>query len=277
MRRSRLLLFIILFALCLSSVSLTTAQEPTSAACTHFVQRGDTLFRISLRYRVPLSAIAAANNIVNVNLIYAGQTLVIPTANCVGVPPVAPAPGGSLYTVQAGDTLASISARFGVSVSDLIIANNLTSVSVVVPGMRLVIPGRSQTGQPPPVFTPTPARPANCGPGFHQVNCWPVFGGNWDQDSIRTEPIITEWTTCEPEKIDGLRVCSKTGLGFFGRGAPGLPPGWTLSGNILFTNEPDLAAVQANPAFGAVLDYLRALGFADVRVFTLANSDVVPL
>ncbi|WP_235907404.1 LysM peptidoglycan-binding domain-containing protein [Niallia circulans] len=39
---------------------------------------GDTLSAISQRYGVSVSAIAEANNIQNVNQIYAGQKLVIP-------------------------------------------------------------------------------------------------------------------------------------------------------------------------------------------------------
>jgi LysM repeat protein len=44
----------------------------------HIVQPGENLYRISLRYGTTVQAIAAANGIVNVNLIYAGQQLVIP-------------------------------------------------------------------------------------------------------------------------------------------------------------------------------------------------------
>jgi LysM repeat protein len=44
----------------------------------HIVQQYENLFRISLRYGVPIQAIAAANGIYNINLIYIGQRLVIP-------------------------------------------------------------------------------------------------------------------------------------------------------------------------------------------------------
>ena len=44
----------------------------------HRVLPGENLFRISMAYGVPMSTIAAANGIVNYNLIYAGQTLCIP-------------------------------------------------------------------------------------------------------------------------------------------------------------------------------------------------------
>ncbi len=44
----------------------------------YIVQQYDNLFRISLRYGVSIQAIAAANGIYNINLIYIGQQLVIP-------------------------------------------------------------------------------------------------------------------------------------------------------------------------------------------------------
>lgn len=45
----------------------------------YVVQPGDTLFRISLRFGHSMQAIATANNIVNFNRIFIGQTLVIPS------------------------------------------------------------------------------------------------------------------------------------------------------------------------------------------------------
>ena len=45
---------------------------------THLVKRGETLFLISLRYGIPWTAIAEANNISSPYVIYVGQTLSIP-------------------------------------------------------------------------------------------------------------------------------------------------------------------------------------------------------
>lgn len=44
----------------------------------HVVLPGQNLFRISLFYGVSMSSVAARNGITNINLIYAGQTLIIP-------------------------------------------------------------------------------------------------------------------------------------------------------------------------------------------------------
>lgn len=57
---------------------IVVTATPEGGGRVYVVQRGDTLYRIANRYGVSVAAIAAANDIRNVNLIYAGQTLVIP-------------------------------------------------------------------------------------------------------------------------------------------------------------------------------------------------------
>jgi len=47
---------------------------------TYTVKQGDTLFKISLQYGVPVTSIAAANGISNINLILINQQLTIPAA-----------------------------------------------------------------------------------------------------------------------------------------------------------------------------------------------------
>lgn len=57
------------------------APSPPAAPAgprVHVVRRGETLSSIARRYGVNLFALAAANGIVNINRIYAGQRLVIP-------------------------------------------------------------------------------------------------------------------------------------------------------------------------------------------------------
>ncbi len=53
-----------------------TTPPPTGK--THTVAPGENLFRIALRYGTTVQALAAANNITNVNLIFVGQVLKIP-------------------------------------------------------------------------------------------------------------------------------------------------------------------------------------------------------
>lgn len=48
---------------------------------------------------------------------------------------------GPVYIVQEGDTLWSISLRFGTSVDKIVATNNLANASTIFPGMELTIPG----------------------------------------------------------------------------------------------------------------------------------------
>ncbi|PZE19664.1 LysM peptidoglycan-binding domain-containing protein [Paenibacillus xerothermodurans] len=61
-----------------------------------------------------------------------------------------------LYTVQPGDTLWAIAARFGTTPQAIMQANGLTDPSRIYPGLRLYIP---TAGQPPaggPTYPPGP-------------------------------------------------------------------------------------------------------------------------
>ena len=63
-------------------VLLTGMVFGASAATTHTVKKGDTMWKIAVTYEVGLSEIKAANpQIVNPDLIYPGQVLNIPTAD----------------------------------------------------------------------------------------------------------------------------------------------------------------------------------------------------
>ncbi len=59
-----------------------TVVPPTASAPpvtrTYIVRPGDNLFRISLRFGVPMSVLIRANNLGNPNLIFIGQVLIIP-------------------------------------------------------------------------------------------------------------------------------------------------------------------------------------------------------
>jgi LysM repeat protein len=58
-----------------------TLTAPASGGGVYVVQRGDTLARIAATYHTTAQAIAQANGISNINLIYVGQRLTIPGAS----------------------------------------------------------------------------------------------------------------------------------------------------------------------------------------------------
>ncbi len=72
-----------LFIFLLSALmSVCAFAVSTSSATTHTVVSGDSMWKIAVKYQVGLSEIKAANpQIINPNLIYPGQVLIIPTTD----------------------------------------------------------------------------------------------------------------------------------------------------------------------------------------------------
>jgi LysM repeat protein len=109
--------------------------SPSVAPAEYIVQPGDTLYSIARRYNTTVEAICRANGIVNPWYIRVGQKLSIPSTAV-----TSSAAGTTTYTVQPGDTLYGIAARFGKSVWDIIVANNLTDPHLIWVGQVLIIP-----------------------------------------------------------------------------------------------------------------------------------------
>jgi LysM repeat protein len=130
---------------------MASPQASYTCVAYYTVKFGDTLNSISRAYGVSVQALMAANNIYNPNLIYAGQTLCIPGSAPVPPPP----PCGTYYTVQWGDTLSKIAARYGTTVQAIMYANNITNPNYIYAGMILYIPcGSKPPGTPPPASYP---------------------------------------------------------------------------------------------------------------------------
>lgn len=55
----------------------------------------------------------------------------------------------STYTISPGDTVWSIAQTNGVSVDELVAANNLQNANLIYPGQQLTIPGQEPAPQPP--------------------------------------------------------------------------------------------------------------------------------
>ncbi|MBK8989348.1 MAG: LysM peptidoglycan-binding domain-containing protein [Chloroflexi bacterium] len=68
--------------------------------------------------------------------------------------------GPTTHTVQAGETLGSISARYEVSLEDIMAANDIANPNILSIGQQLLIPiGGFATATPPPTDTPPPGVP----------------------------------------------------------------------------------------------------------------------
>lgn len=122
------------------------ADRPVSAvdiaSQPYVVQRGDTLSEIAQRYGANLALLVEINRIAPAQQLYAGQTLHIP-ATSEKINQLLPAE----HVVQVGEQLGVIAQRYGLTVTDLLRANQLTNANVILPGQRLRIAGAADNAQ----------------------------------------------------------------------------------------------------------------------------------
>jgi len=114
------------------------AFAPAAAADdgqTHIVKYGETLNRIARMYGVIVADIVEANSLANANTIYSGQELAIPGT----------AAEYFEHTVVSGESLLTISAKYGVSVWDIARLSGLWNTNLIYVGQVLRIPGEGTT------------------------------------------------------------------------------------------------------------------------------------
>ncbi len=128
MNRSRILIVVAVIGLSFVFVSVVSADT------TYVVRYGDTLWRIARFYGTTPAAIQNANpKITNINLIYAGEVLVIPGNIGTG--------GQGNYIIQYGDTLFGIARRHGTTVAAIRAINpQIVNPNRIYAGHRLAIP-----------------------------------------------------------------------------------------------------------------------------------------
>jgi murein DD-endopeptidase MepM/ murein hydrolase activator NlpD len=94
------------------------AASPPAAPSVYVVQTGDTLHQIAVRLGVTIQALAAANNLLNPNLIYAGQQLTVPAPGTVpGGPPGQP--GLFIWPVESRNVIQWF--HYGHSAIDIVV------------------------------------------------------------------------------------------------------------------------------------------------------------
>jgi len=130
------------------------SSRPYEGFDRYQVRRGDSWWALSNRFNVPVDVLRQVNNRSN-NTLSVGESLMVPRSAGAGVAAASPvnrigegaisstrnlAQQRANYVVQRGDSLWSLSRKFGVAVSSLTQANGLKNQNALQVGQRLYIP-----------------------------------------------------------------------------------------------------------------------------------------
>lgn len=122
-----------------ATAEAATRATPTRPP-THIVEDGETLTSIAALYEVTVADLLLVNGLDESDLIFPGQTLLVPGGEGAAVP--------AGYVVQAGDTLAAVAQRFSTTAEAVATANRLVSSDSLYAGQTLAVV--SETGSPEP-------------------------------------------------------------------------------------------------------------------------------
>lgn len=177
----------------------STPREPRF----HAVSAGETLFGLSLLYRVSAESIAQANNSDISAPIQSGQSLVIPWPTATpplasvlleinGEQVMADATNCEIITIQSGDSAYALSAVRGVPLEAIIAVNRQTqeSIQLLQPGDTLCIPRILFGDTIPPTPGPSPTPSLTPPPGGPSL-LYPVDGTVVDSLDA---PVVLQWT-----------------------------------------------------------------------------------
>jgi murein DD-endopeptidase MepM/ murein hydrolase activator NlpD len=155
----------------------TTVADGRNLVSTYKVKSGDTLTGIASKFGISMMTIWWANDLQSKDALHIGQVL--------SIPPVT----GLVVTVTAADTLDSLSQRYDVDPTDILVENELSDPNLVV-GQVLVIPGAAGKAIPTPKPVSRPASGPSSGGGIISRGAaqgpstfsggrflWPVVGG----------------------------------------------------------------------------------------------------
>jgi LysM repeat protein len=117
-----------------TSGNTTATPAPVAPSVkTYTVVSGDTLSGIAAKYGTTYQILAQINGIANPNLIQVGQVITIPSTSTVT------ASGGTVHTVQRGETLSGIAAKYGTTYQVLAQRNGISNPNLIFTGQQIRI------------------------------------------------------------------------------------------------------------------------------------------
>lgn len=122
-------------------------DEGGASSISYTIRKGDTLYSIARKYSTTIKAISRANNMQENKRLKVGKTIVIPATGS-GRKTMGDELQPRVHMVAKGETIRSISRKYGVTVEEIIQANKIRNPRSIQPKTALVIPpshGRTDT------------------------------------------------------------------------------------------------------------------------------------
>jgi len=193
----------------------------------HTVQAGETIYAIGRIYSVSPAAVIAKNQLTAPYSLTIGQGIIIPMGGTsqvaaeqarfgeVAVPPV-PTPrtapqatrnygSSTMHLVQPGDTLYSLSRRYGVSVQDIAAVNNMVTPYTLSVGQRVAVPGVGSGGGFASSSTTTTQEQRTLEAKMIEETVLPPTPADVDSRSRFAWPLRGSLTTGFGDQVDGVR------------------------------------------------------------------------
>ncbi|MGI9642138.1 MAG: LysM peptidoglycan-binding domain-containing protein [Acidimicrobiia bacterium] len=135
------------FGIAIPLIAMATALQPV-AGIEHTIAPGEALSTIASTYDVSVDQLMAVNELGDPDFIVAGRTLTVPGGETAtdSLP--------SVHSVEPGDTLWAISARYGVPLGALARQNQIGGDAVIFPGQSIELPRAADPDLTDPIVAP---------------------------------------------------------------------------------------------------------------------------
>ncbi|HHE7725847.1 TPA: LysM peptidoglycan-binding domain-containing protein [Staphylococcus aureus] len=206
-----------------SGAAAFLTHHDAQASTQHTVQSGESLWSIAQKYNTSVESIKQNNQLDN-NLVFPGQVISVGGSDAQNTSNTSPQAGSaSSHTVQAGESLNIIASRYGVSVDQLMAANNLRGY-LIMPNQTLQIPNGGSGGTTPTATTGSNGNASS----FNHQNLYTAGQCTWyvfDRRAQAGSPISTYWSDAKywagNAANDGYQVNNTPSVGSIMQSTPG--------------------------------------------------------
>jgi LysM repeat protein len=133
-----------------SNSSKSQKTSSSSGSSSYTVKNGDTLGSIAIKHNMSLSSLLSKNDISPSKVIFPGDKIKVSgssssSSSSKSSQKKSSSSASSSYTVRSGDTLSGIASKHGMSLSELLKANDISASKPIFPGSKIKVSGGSSS------------------------------------------------------------------------------------------------------------------------------------